>query len=478
MKFSTLVTIAAALVAADAFSPETFKAPTVDDAAAIARTLINKESLANVNTIYQEGEDQGLPASFVEYYADCGDGNPVLLAIDMATSFKNLNKGSPATLSVKVGDHALDEIVNPHYPGSRPHSIAGSPRINLRGKFVEVSEEEAPELEKCFLKKHKDAAWWLPGNPIHSSHWVKFEVDGAYFLGGFGDTGYIGKIPSDLYSNAPLLDEKPHEPKTKHHKKPKDEKFKSKHHKGTENHSFVERITFFEKQTIEKIQNQITILKNALNSETIPDDAVLTLEDFNHSIKDFIKSQFNKRDVEEVNEVNLKSLTKENISLMIDNLEELSTKISEYSSSLIQKLEAEKPEKAYPKSDHPWDLRRKLDAGEITQEEFQAAKAEIYKNKKAHKGDVFANGNRSKSDHPWDLRDKLDRGEITQEEFQAAKAEIYKNKKAHHNSEKLHDKFRVKELRAKAHKGGKSAPHKEESVFQSVLDYFFKPSRQ
>lgn len=48
--------------------------PTVEDGAAVARTLVNRESLANVNTIKSLKQSDGsfldLPVSSVEYYAD------------------------------------------------------------------------------------------------------------------------------------------------------------------------------------------------------------------------------------------------------------------------------------------------------------------------------------------------------------------------------------------------------------------------
>lgn len=204
MKFTTIYTLTTCLLAVDALSIT--KRPTVEDAAANARTLINRESLANINTIYQNGDSKGLPASFVEYYTDCGDGNPVMLAINMATSFKNIAEGSQYSLTVRVGDHAPHEQVSPKYPGGRPYSVAGSPRLNLRGQFRDLSEDEVDAVKECFLQRHKDAVWWLPGNKIHESHFVKFMVDDVYFLGGFGDTAYIGNVPSELYHKAKVIE--------------------------------------------------------------------------------------------------------------------------------------------------------------------------------------------------------------------------------------------------------------------------------
>lgn len=206
--------------------PFPHRVPTVEEAAVEARTLVKRESLANLATIVQEGENAGIPESFMEYYADCGDvdGSLTLLALTISSSYRNIAAGSPASLSIRVGDHPFVEHVDPHYPGGIPPSPAGSPRISLRGKFVHINttddEETSLRLTQCFTKRHPDARFWLPGNKIHDSQWVKFEVEGLYFLGGFGDRAYIGEIPVELYkSSAPFVDDGKHpSPHGKHHR--------------------------------------------------------------------------------------------------------------------------------------------------------------------------------------------------------------------------------------------------------------------
>ncbi|ODQ82049.1 hypothetical protein BABINDRAFT_170599 [Babjeviella inositovora NRRL Y-12698] len=182
-----------------------------EEAAKVARTLIQRESLANVNTIYPESSPHaGVPVSFVEYYADCHhDGNPVMIVVDIGTTFRNEAKGSPLSLSVRTGDHQGNDLVNPSYPGGIIGSTAGSPRVNLRGKLHhyakdELSEEEVQSLEQCFVKRHKDAKWWFPreGNQVHTTHWGKFMVEDVYMVGGFGDRAYIGDIDGELYRAA------------------------------------------------------------------------------------------------------------------------------------------------------------------------------------------------------------------------------------------------------------------------------------
>ncbi|GME95537.1 unnamed protein product [[Candida] boidinii] len=172
-------------------------------AAQIARTLLHRESLTALAT----NTGDNVPVSFVEYYADChDDGQPVMLMIDISSSNKNIENGSKASLSVKVGDHQLHDHVDPHYPGQVLSSTAGSPRVSLRGKFVPVDASEDISLRECFSKRHHDSVFWFPGSEVHSSHWTKFEVEEVYFVGGFGDRAYIGEIPVEEYLNATLLD--------------------------------------------------------------------------------------------------------------------------------------------------------------------------------------------------------------------------------------------------------------------------------
>lgn len=185
--------------------PQSHHVPSVEEAAQYARTLVHRESLANVATIVQHGDLSGTPESFMEYYADC-DGTLTFLAINMSTTYRNVAAGSPVSLAIRAGDHPLHDNVNPHYPGAIPQSPAGSPRISLRGRFVPLDIDQ--KTTACFLHRHKDAAWWLPGNRIHSSYWLKFQVDGVYFVGGFGDRAYIGEIPVDLYNAAEPLPSK------------------------------------------------------------------------------------------------------------------------------------------------------------------------------------------------------------------------------------------------------------------------------
>lgn len=189
--------------------------PNIEDGARVARTLVFRESLVNVNTLQtvKSGDNvTQLPVSSMEYYADCdGNGDPYWLVVDIGSTFQNIEKGSEYTFTIRVGDHPSDEDVDTSYPGSIKHSPAGSPRINLRGKLEAVTFENPIEqlrLEACFLKRHPDAKAWLPRNKIspHQSHWTKLIVDEVYIVGGFGNLAYIGTIEGSIYHKAEIIE--------------------------------------------------------------------------------------------------------------------------------------------------------------------------------------------------------------------------------------------------------------------------------
>lgn len=146
----------------------------------------------------------GLPIGLREYIADCdgalpdevshgGNGDPTILALRVATTFKNIGAGSNLSLELDWWDHLAD--AGPVYPGL-PDSPAALPRITLFGYLepLELSDSSSAILEKCFLGSHPDAKAWLPGVPgsPHASFWARLVVTQAYWIGGFGDVQQIG----------------------------------------------------------------------------------------------------------------------------------------------------------------------------------------------------------------------------------------------------------------------------------------------
>ncbi|WEJ97311.1 hypothetical protein PSN45_004861 [Yamadazyma tenuis] len=184
------------------------------EGASIARTLVSRESLANVNTfktISQSGKKVDVPVSSVEYYADCdNDGDFFWLVVDIGSSYQNIISGSKYSFSIRVGDHHIHEDVNLEYPGGIVDSPAGSPRIILQGELQDVEDKDGKygSLEECFLKRHPDSKMWIPNkSQSHKSHWAKFIVDDLYMVGGFGDRAFIGTIDTGIYHSVTSLDD-------------------------------------------------------------------------------------------------------------------------------------------------------------------------------------------------------------------------------------------------------------------------------
>lgn len=172
--------------------------------ARVARTLMKRESIAHINTIANYCGNV-VPISSMEYYADCdNDGDPYWLALSIGAPSRNIRAGSPFSWSIRMGDHAPLDHENSSYPGVVPDSPAGSPRAIYTGRLNDVifeSREDEERVTNCFLKRHPDAAWWLPNakHSPHKSYWSKLTVGTVHLIGGFGDRAYIGEIGADLY---------------------------------------------------------------------------------------------------------------------------------------------------------------------------------------------------------------------------------------------------------------------------------------
>lgn len=68
---------------------------------------------------------------------------------------------------------------------------------------LDTSEEK--RLQRCYEQYHPDV-WWFPskegnGHPLDAM-WARFDVQDIYYVGGFGDTHYIGHIPVEMYAEA------------------------------------------------------------------------------------------------------------------------------------------------------------------------------------------------------------------------------------------------------------------------------------
>ncbi|KAG9237046.1 pyridoxamine 5'-phosphate oxidase-domain-containing protein [Amylocarpus encephaloides] len=191
--------------------------PTAYESAVLGRRVLALTPLGTLSTIFPSPHDgaeeleqrpsglAGMPIGMMDYIADCEDsGNPTILAINIATSFRNAAAGSNISLSLQW---------TPPYPPSKrislsssekeavPYSAANLPRFSLLGYLEKVEDADTEGLKKCFVDTHPDSKYWLPGNRIHTSEWARFVVQDVYWVGGFGDRAYIGWIDAVDWKN-------------------------------------------------------------------------------------------------------------------------------------------------------------------------------------------------------------------------------------------------------------------------------------
>ena len=145
-----------------------YKIPTVHESAIQARRILHLESIGTLSTIFpatshssdidasenRPSDVGGTPIGLMDYFADCepSTGNPTILAITIATSFKNVNSGSNITLSLRWHPP----------PNSHIYSAASIPRFSLIGYLEDLTPEDilTQAVPACFVKYHHDAAAW------------------------------------------------------------------------------------------------------------------------------------------------------------------------------------------------------------------------------------------------------------------------------------------------------------------------------
>ncbi|KAI0602829.1 pyridoxamine 5'-phosphate oxidase-domain-containing protein [Biscogniauxia sp. FL1348] len=223
-------------------NPPTFKSadyriPTSYESAVLGRRILALTPLGTLSTVFPGSSDAqfsskedrphglaGMPLGLMDYVADCeGEGNPTILAINIATSFKNVRAGSNISLAQhwtpryppdkrikSTGSAVLDWFLGRDDDDSieegatTSYSAANLPRFNLLGYLEKIDDSPAAsrdDLAACFVATHPDARYWLPGNRIHASEFVRLVVTRVYWIGGFGDRAYIGWIPVDEWKN-------------------------------------------------------------------------------------------------------------------------------------------------------------------------------------------------------------------------------------------------------------------------------------
>lgn len=184
-------------------STDGFDIPSIHESAIQARRVLHLSSIGTLSTVFpndshaMRGQPSGMagsPIGLMDYIADCepSTGNPTILAIGIATAFKNVAAGSNISLSLRW-----------HPEDGKWHSAANSPRFSLIGHLEDIPDHDVTKegIRTCFVTTHPDSAAWQPGNRIHESHYVRLVVEEVYWIGGFGDRAYIGWIPVEQWQS-------------------------------------------------------------------------------------------------------------------------------------------------------------------------------------------------------------------------------------------------------------------------------------
>ncbi|KAF3931611.1 hypothetical protein ABW20_dc0100232 [Dactylellina cionopaga] len=176
-----------------------FRIPTIHQSAVLARRILRLGSIGTLSTNLPRTDRHAgdYPIGMPDYIADCDPtkpGSPTVLAMNIATSFRNVAAGSDISLSIRY---------EPPADVAGKYTVASLPRFSLMAKLEDIPEGEVEDknVAQCFTKYHPDAKWWLPGNRIHTSRWARLVVTGVYWVGGFGDRAYIGWISEKEWSS-------------------------------------------------------------------------------------------------------------------------------------------------------------------------------------------------------------------------------------------------------------------------------------
>lgn len=132
----------------DPLSARGHRIPTAHESAVMGRRILALSPLGTLSTVFPEDKESGsgsgsgpgaaerrpsglggVPLGLVDYVADCEDeGNPTILAVDIATHFRNVRAGSNISLAVRWARRTR-----------RPSASPPPPRPRLPPRFWAVS---------------------------------------------------------------------------------------------------------------------------------------------------------------------------------------------------------------------------------------------------------------------------------------------------------------------------------------------------
>ncbi|BEJ14015.1 hypothetical protein CspHIS471_0311890 [Cutaneotrichosporon sp. HIS471] len=201
--------VLAAVVAAKPFqmSMQPPHRETEAEATANAAHLATHVTVGTMASVFPSGSNAGHPFALMETHAPCHPGG-ALSFISMPISLMQRNIKA-------TGGKASYALATPLQPAR--HNEYALPRVSFIGNLTvldDVDESEHERLRDCFVSYHPDAKWWIPedSHGAHTSRWARLDVDTIYYVGGFGNVGWIGHIPVENFAKE-LDKEKKHKRK-------------------------------------------------------------------------------------------------------------------------------------------------------------------------------------------------------------------------------------------------------------------------
>ncbi|KAG0367773.1 pyridoxamine 5'-phosphate oxidase-domain-containing protein [Gamsiella multidivaricata] len=179
---------------------------THEQAAGLARNLVKNTGVGTLMTVMnadkKDGTLEGYPFGSMDYYVDDCEtpGTPLMLLSHLQINVQNaksLNRVSLAIRKLPVEGERGNPMIDP--------------RLTLLGHLVPLDAAKRDRAAKCFVEKHPEAKWWLPGSGFHDFKWYHLEIKEIYYVGGFGGIHYIGWIDTETYYEAEASHHQEHE---------------------------------------------------------------------------------------------------------------------------------------------------------------------------------------------------------------------------------------------------------------------------
>ncbi|ORX37139.1 pyridoxamine 5'-phosphate oxidase-domain-containing protein [Kockovaella imperatae] len=179
-------------------TPATESRESIEAAAYHVKEMVHRQTTGTIASVFPpDSEHAGHPFALMEYHAPCFPAPALtMLLMPIALSTRNIlaNSSHPATYTIS------EKVPFDPSPMSQAR-VAFIGNITVM-KYENIPEDELEIMEKCFTWYHPDAKSWIPYQSQHpfNSFWAKFQPSDIYYVGGFGDSHYIGHIPIDLYT--------------------------------------------------------------------------------------------------------------------------------------------------------------------------------------------------------------------------------------------------------------------------------------